>query len=104
MIVAIDGPAGAGKSTVARAVAERIGAGYLNTGAMYRAVALLALRHGIAADDADALAALADDHDIRLRVAADGEHVLLDGEDVSDQVRADDRCGAVAAASAAEGV
>ena len=59
MIVAIDGPAGAGKSTVAREVARRLGAAYLDTGAMYRALTLLAVRRGVAASDGEALVALA---------------------------------------------
>ena len=59
MIVAIDGPAGAGKSTVARAVAERLGFRYLDTGAMYRALTWLALHEGTPLDDGPALAALA---------------------------------------------
>jgi cytidylate kinase len=77
MVVAIDGPAGAGKSAVARAVAERLGFTYLDTGAMYRAVALAAT-HSHNAD----LAAIADAADIRL-----GDRVLLDGEDVTDAIR-----------------
>jgi cytidylate kinase len=60
VVIAIDGPAGAGKSTVARAVAEELGYRYLDTGAMYRAVTLAALRAGIDSDDASGLAALAD--------------------------------------------
>lgn len=59
MIVAIDGPAGAGKSTVARGLARRLGVGHLDTGAMYRALTWLALERGVGADDAGALAALA---------------------------------------------
>jgi cytidylate kinase len=59
VVIAIDGPAGAGKSTVARAVADALGYRYLDTGAMYRAVALAALRRGVSTEDADALADLA---------------------------------------------
>ena len=59
MIVAIDGPAGAGKSTVARALAERLGFRYLDTGAMYRSLTWLALQRGIPLDEGDALGALA---------------------------------------------
>ncbi|MGB0613822.1 MAG: (d)CMP kinase, partial [Miltoncostaeaceae bacterium] len=62
MIVAIDGPAGAGKSTVARAVADALGIGYLDTGAMYRALTLMALRDGVAVSDGPALADLARRH------------------------------------------
>jgi cytidylate kinase len=77
MVVAIDGPAGAGKSTVARAAADALGFTYLDSGAMYRAVGLLTLRDGGAASQhAEAL-------DIRL-----GERVLIGGEDVSEAIRA----------------
>ena len=79
MVVAIDGPAGAGKSTVARALAERLGARYLDSGAMYRSVALLALRDPDA--DPAALAARAE-----ISLAPEGR-VLLDGEDVSRAIR-----------------
>jgi cytidylate kinase len=64
MIVAIDGPAGAGKSTVARRLAERLGFRYLDTGAMYRALTWLAMREGVALDRGEELAALARDHPV----------------------------------------
>lgn len=83
MIVTIDGPAGAGKSTVARSLAERLGFGFLDTGAMYRAVALAALRRGLATHDATLWADLASQVQIRFQ----GQRVLLDGEDVSDAIR-----------------
>jgi CMP/dCMP kinase len=76
MVIAIDGPAGAGKSTVARAAAERLGFTYLDTGAMYRAVALAVMENG--GDPAN----VADEADIRI-----GERVLLDGRDVTDAIR-----------------
>ncbi len=75
-VIAIDGPAGAGKSTVARAVADRLGFTYLDSGAMYRAVALAALRRG------GHPANVARDVDVRL-----GSRVLLDGEDVTSAIR-----------------
>ncbi len=100
MIVAIDGPAGAGKSTVARTLASRLGVGYLNTGSMYRALTLLALRQGIDLDDAAALAALVETHVIGLEATPTGDHVVLDGEDVSDAVREPDVTGAVSRVAA----
>lgn len=87
MIVAIDGPAGAGKSTVARKLAARLGIGYLNTGSMYRALTLLALKGGVALDDEVALATLARTHMIGLTASPRGDRVSLDGEDVTDDVR-----------------
>jgi cytidylate kinase len=82
LVVAIDGPAGAGKSTIARALAERLGIAHLDTGAMYRAVTLAALRAGLHGDE-PAVA------EIARRMTLDvGTHVLLDGEDVTAKVRA----------------
>jgi cytidylate kinase len=75
-VIAIDGPAGAGKSTVARAIAGRLGFTYLDSGAMYRSVALAASRRG--ADPAEVAS--------RVRIEP-GERILLDGEDVTDQIR-----------------
>src|SRR3954454_17784824 len=83
MVIAIDGPAGAGKSTVARGVAGALGFTYLDSGAMYRSVALAALRAGIDLDDGDALASLASGLEIRL----DDGRVRLGDEDVSDAIR-----------------
>jgi CMP/dCMP kinase len=83
MVIAIDGPAGAGKSTVARAVAAELGFTYLDSGAMYRSVALAAREGGIDADDGAALGPLA----AGLEIGFDGRHVLLDGRDVSDAIR-----------------
>src|SRR5438045_1027800 len=86
-IVAIDGPAGAGKSTVARRLASRLGYLYIDTGAMYRAVALAAARHGVSFEDGPALERLAEG--LRLEFVPDGERprLLLDGEDVSEEIR-----------------
>jgi cytidylate kinase len=83
MVIAIDGPAGAGKSTVARAVAERLGFTYLDSGAMYRCVALAALERGVDVDDAQAIGEVAGS----LAIALDGERVELDGRDVSVPIR-----------------
>jgi CMP/dCMP kinase len=87
MIVAIDGPAGAGKSTVARRLAERLGFSYLDTGAMYRAVTWLARRHGVALDRAEELAALALAHPVEFDEAG---RVFIDGADVTDSIRKPD--------------
>jgi cytidylate kinase len=83
VIVAVDGPAGAGKSSVSRLLAERLGFHLLDTGALYRSVALAARRRGVAWDDDAALGALASS----LRLEFEGGRVLLDGEDVSAEIR-----------------
>jgi cytidylate kinase len=83
MVIAIDGPAGAGKSTVARAVAERLGFTYLDSGAMYRSVALAALEAGADLDDGETLGALAEE----LEIGFDGGRVLLGERDVTMQIR-----------------
>ncbi len=86
-IVAIDGPAGSGKSTTARLAAQRLGYLYLDTGAMYRAVTLKALREGVDVRDDEAVAKLAEEAQIDL-VMRDGKlTVLLDGEDVTEAIR-----------------
>jgi len=93
--VAIDGPAGAGKSTVARLVAEKLGYIYVDTGAMYRTVTLKALREGTDLNDPAALGRLAERLDIRLLPEPGGQRVLMDGEDVTDRIRSADVTGAV---------
>jgi cytidylate kinase len=87
LIVAIDGPAGAGKSTVARALAQRFGLLNLESGAMYRAFALKALAAGVATGDAAALDVLAHSTQVRLEPGLDGNRVLLDDADVTSQLR-----------------
>ena len=84
IIITIDGPAGAGKSSVAREVAARLGIEFLDTGAMYRAVALAALQRGIDPNDESALEQLVRQLDVRF----DDGRVLLDGEDVTEAIRA----------------
>lgn len=91
MVIAIDGPAGAGKSTVARAVAAELGITYLDSGAMYRCVALAALDAGIDPDDGVAVTELA----AGLGISFDGRTVLLGSRDVSDAIR-DPRVSAAA--------
>ncbi len=83
MVIAIDGPAGAGKSSVARAVAEQLGFTYLDSGAMYRCLALAALEAGAGLADGEALGRLADGLEIDLR----GDRVELDGRDVGATIR-----------------
>ncbi len=83
MIITIDGPAGAGKSTVARALARRLGFRFLDTGAMYRAVALAGMRHGVDWQRPEELAQLARQLDLRLAE----DRVYLDGQDVTEAIR-----------------
>ncbi|MBM6676816.1 (d)CMP kinase [Olsenella uli] len=87
MIVAIDGPSGSGKSSVAREIARRCGLTYLDTGAMYRSVALACLRRGVDPDDADAVARVAREARIELATEQDGQRVTLDGADVTAEIR-----------------
>lgn len=88
MIIAIDGPAGSGKSTIAQAVAARLGLTFLDTGAMYRAVTLLALEKGVSLDDDDALGALALDLDFEFTPGSSGDtRVRVDGRDVTEEIR-----------------
>lgn len=95
-VIAIDGPAGAGKSTVARALAARLGLEYLDTGAMYRAVTFCALRRGIDTADVERVAHLAEE--ISLEV---GEHgVLVDGVDATTEIRSREVTTAVSAVAA----
>jgi len=87
--IAIDGPAGSGKTTVARLVAQRLGLLCVETGAMYRAVAWQASKLGIAADDAQALAQMTEQMDLRLEPSPGGAtKVLLSGEDIGAELRA----------------
>jgi cytidylate kinase len=107
VIIAIDGPAASGKSTVARALASHLCSGYLDTGAMYRAVAAEALRRGIALDDGDGLTALAE----AVSIAFEREpgsvlptRVLIDGRDVTTDIRQPSVDAAVSPVSAVPGV
>jgi len=83
MIITLDGPAGAGKSSTARALARRLGWCYIDTGAMYRAVALAALERGVPLEDAPRVAALAES----IRIEFSDGAVLVDGRDVSTEIR-----------------
>jgi CMP/dCMP kinase len=100
VVVAIDGPAGAGKSTIARRVAEKMGFIYIDSGAMYRAVALWALRRGIDPGDMHRMEQLAIAADLKLEPGK----VLLNGDDVTEAIRAPEVAGAASRAAAIPGV
>ena len=100
--IAIDGPAGAGKSTIARALAKRLSYIYVDTGAMYRAMALYLLRENISADDSGRIEKACESVDISI-IHEDGvQKVLLNGEDVSSLIRSEE-VGNMASASAQNG-
>lgn len=100
MVIAIDGPAGAGKSTIARALAERLGVTYLDSGAMYRSVALLAVRSGVDPDSAEAAVPLAQ----RLDIGMDGQTITIAGEDVTASIRSPEVTAAASRVSVHRGV
>lgn len=85
--IAIDGPSGAGKSTVARILAEKLGIRYLDTGAMYRAVALYMLNKGIDCSDAESVKKILAGAEVSVRTAGGEQRVFLNGEDVSEEIR-----------------
>jgi CMP/dCMP kinase len=86
-IIAVDGPSGAGKSTLGRRLARELGLLYIDTGAMYRAVALACARAGVGASDAEAVGEVARGASIRLEGDPDSLRVILDGRDVSEEIR-----------------
>ncbi|REJ33322.1 MAG: (d)CMP kinase [Bacillota bacterium] len=88
LVIAVDGPAGAGKSTVARRVAAALNYLYIDTGAMYRAIALAVLEEGVGPDDGAAVERLARGLDVELVPSAAGNRVLLEGRDVTERIRA----------------
>jgi cytidylate kinase len=102
LVIAIDGPSGAGKSTAGRALAEKLGYLFLDTGAMYRALGLKALRRGLSLDDAQRLTELA--RVTRIELVDGGCRVRLDGEDVSDFIRTQEVSGAASRLSVHAGV
>ena len=85
--VAIDGPAGAGKSTVARAAAQKLGYIYVDTGALYRAVGVYCLRKGIVTTDAEGVGAILNEIAVELKFIDGVQHVFLNGDDVSTEIR-----------------
>jgi cytidylate kinase len=88
LVVAIDGPAGAGKSTTARLLAARLGYDLLDTGAIYRVMALLSRRAGVAWDDGPGIAALADGLELKFQLDGQTNHVVVAGADVTSDIRA----------------
>ena len=88
--VAIDGPSGAGKSSMARRLAAELGFTYVDTGAMYRAIGLYALRHGADPHDEAAVAALLPDITLDIQIMDGTQHVFLNGEDVSTAIRTEE--------------
>ena len=103
-VVAIDGPAGSGKSTLARLLADRLGFLFLDSGAMYRALTWKALRQGVDPADGDATAALLRGTEIRLQHATPRARTLLDGRDVSTEIRGPEVTAAVSRVAAHPGV
>jgi cytidylate kinase len=98
--VAIDGPAGAGKSTVAKGVAKRLGIVYVDTGAMYRAIGLKTIRLGIPSDCAEKVVPILPDTSVALGFIDGAQHVFLDGEDVSGLIRTQEVSNAASKVSA----
>ena len=90
MNVAIDGPAGAGKSTIAKAIAAKMGYVYVDTGAMYRAMALYFLRAGIASSDEAKISSVVDDISVSIKYEDGAQHVILNGEDVTGLIRTEE--------------
>ncbi|MBR5952257.1 MAG: (d)CMP kinase [Pseudobutyrivibrio sp.] len=98
MNVAIDGPAGAGKSTIAKAIAAKMGYVYVDTGAMYRAMALYFLRAGIDSNDEEKISSVVDDISVSIKYEDGAQHVILNGEDVTGLIRTEE-VGNMASAS-----
>lgn len=99
-VIAIDGPSGTGKSSVAREVARRLGAGYLDTGAMYRALTLVVLADGLDPDNAGAVIDRAEDLIIDIATDPENDSVVADGRDVTEPIRSADVTAAVSSVSA----
>lgn len=99
-VVAVDGTAGSGKSSVSRGAATKLGMRYLDTGAMYRAAALWCLQHGVDVEDAAAVAAVAEQPSIEVGTSAQGSSVRVDGRDATQEIRTPEVTAAVSAVSA----
>jgi len=104
LVVAVDGPAGTGKSSVSRGLARSLDARYLDTGAMYRIVTLAVLRAGVSLEDVDAIGATAAAADLAVGYDPDEDRSYLAGEDVSSEIRGDEVTKAVSAVSAVPAV
>jgi len=104
VVIAIDGPAGTGKSSVSRGLARALGARYLDTGAMYRMVTLAVLRAGIDPTDAEAVGEIGSTAQMSVDYDPGGDRYCLDGEDVSAEIRGDEVTGAVSAVSSVPAV
>lgn len=102
MQIAIDGPAGAGKSTISKKAAEELGFLYIDTGAMYRAVGLKTIEKNISG--AEPIGKMMDDTDIAIKLMPDGRHIILDGIDVTDKIRTPEVSMAASKVSAIEKV
>ena len=102
--IAIDGPGGAGKSTIARALAQKLGYLYLDTGALYRAIGLYCVERGVPTGDKAAVTAALDSIDVALRYVDGAQRVLLNGEDVSEAIRRPEISLAASAVSAMDTV
>ncbi|MBQ7876099.1 MAG: (d)CMP kinase [Clostridia bacterium] len=104
MQIAIDGPAGAGKSTISKFVATELGYLYIDTGAMYRAIGYKALKLGLNLDENDKIDAMAKETEIELRITENGQAIFLDGKDVTTKIRTPEVSMAASKVSAIGGV
>lgn len=104
MQIAIDGPAGAGKSTISKFVASEMGYLYIDTGAMYRAVGYKALKSGIEPSDEEKVEAMVKDMDIQLKITDVGQSIFVDGKNVTDKIRTSEVSMAASRVSAIPGV
>lgn len=104
MQIAIDGPAGAGKSTISKFVATELGYLYIDTGAMYRAIGYKALKLGLNLDENDKIDAMAKETEIELKITENGQAIFLDGKDVTTKIRTPEVSMAASRVSAIGGV